>query len=168
MVSEKILESPWTVRRWILSIHWKDWCWSWNSCTLGTWCEELTHLKRHWCWERLKAGAEWHDRGWDGWMALPTQWAWVWVSSGCQWWTGKPDVLRSMGLQRVQYAWATELNLSLTCRISLKSHRYREWMVVSGTVLLGWGLVEYRKIGGCDKRRQRFSYKANSLWGSSI
>ena len=49
-------------------VHWKDWCWSWNSNTVSTWCEELTHWKRPWCWERLKAGGE-GDRGWDGWMA---------------------------------------------------------------------------------------------------
>ena len=50
-------------------LHWKDWCWSWNSNTLATWCKELTHLKRPWCWERLKAGGAGDDRGWDGWMA---------------------------------------------------------------------------------------------------
>ena len=58
-----------------------------------TWCEELTHWKRRWCWERLKAGGEGDDRGWDGWMALPTQWTWVWVSSGSWWWTGRPGML---------------------------------------------------------------------------
>ena len=55
--------------------------------------QELTHWKRPWCWERLKAGGEGDDRGWDGWMAVPTQWTWVWVSSGSWWWTGKPGVL---------------------------------------------------------------------------
>ena len=74
-----------------------------------TWCEELTHLKRPWCWERLKAG-EGDDRGWDGWMASPNQWTWVWTSSGSRWWTEKPGVLQSMGLQRVGHDWATELN----------------------------------------------------------
>ena len=52
------------------------------------WCEELTHWKRPWCWERLKAGGEGDDRGWDSWMASLTQWTWVWVSSGSWWWTG--------------------------------------------------------------------------------
>ena len=61
----------------VLIIHWKDW--RWNSNTLATWCEEQTHLKRPWCWERLKAGGEGEDRGWDGWMASPTQWTWIWV-----------------------------------------------------------------------------------------
>ena len=62
--------------------YWKDWCWSWNSNPLATWCEEPTHLKRPWYWERLKAGGEGDDRGWDGWMASPTQWTWVWVGVG--------------------------------------------------------------------------------------
>ena len=58
-------------RKSVLNIHWKDWCWSWNwnSSTLATRCEELTHRKRPWCWERLKAGGEGDDRGLDGWMA---------------------------------------------------------------------------------------------------
>ena len=90
--------------------YWKDWCWSWNSNTLGTWCEELTHLKGLWCWERLKVGWEGDDRGWDGWMASPTRWTWVWESSGSQWWTGKPGMLQSMGLQIVRHNWVTELN----------------------------------------------------------
>ena len=56
-------------RKSVLNIHWKDWCWNWNSSTLAARCEELTHLKRPWCWERLKAGGEGDDRGLDGWMA---------------------------------------------------------------------------------------------------
>ena len=59
----------------------KDWCWSWNSNTLATWCEELTHWKRPWWWERMKAGGGGNDRGWDGWMASLTWWTWVWASS---------------------------------------------------------------------------------------
>ena len=65
---------------------------------------------RPWCWERLKARGEGDDRGWDGWMASPTQWTWVWVNSRSWWWTGRPGVLRFMGLQRVRHDWATELN----------------------------------------------------------
>ena len=94
----------------VLNIHWKDWCWSWNCKNLAIWCEELTHLKRPWCWERLKAEGEGDDRGWDGWMASPTQWTWVWVNSRSWWWTGTPDVLQSMGSQRIGRYWATELN----------------------------------------------------------
>ena len=66
--------------------------------------------KRPWCWERLRAGGEGDGRGWDGWMALPSQWTWVWVDSGSWWWTGRPGMLRFMGLQRVGHDWATELN----------------------------------------------------------
>ena len=67
-------------------------------------------IGKDWCWEGLGAGGEGDDRGWDGWMALPTQWTWVWVNSGSWWWTGKPGVLRFMGLQRVGHDWVTELN----------------------------------------------------------
>ena len=75
---------------------------------LATWCEELTHLKRPWCWERLKAG-EGDDRGWDGWMTKPTRCTWIWVSSGCWWYTGKPGMVQSLGSQGVRHDWATEL-----------------------------------------------------------
>ena len=79
---ELMLESPrlqadqtsQSQRKSALNIHWRDWCWSWNSNTLATWCEELTYWKRPWCWERLRAGGEGDDRGWDGWMASLTQW----------------------------------------------------------------------------------------------
>ena len=91
-----------------LSVHWKDW-WSWNSSTLATSREELTHWRRPWCWERLKAG-EGDDRGWDGWMASPTHWIWVGVNSGSWWWTGRPGVLQSMGSQRVRHDWAAVLS----------------------------------------------------------
>ena len=61
---------------------------------------ELTHWKRPWCWERLKAVGEGDDRGWDGWMASPTQQTWVWANSGSWWRTGKPGMLHSMGLAK--------------------------------------------------------------------
>ena len=77
------------------------WCWSSNN--LASWCEELTHWKRPWCWERLKAGGEGDNRGWDGWMASITQWTWVWVNSGSWWWTGRSGVLQSLGSQRVRH-----------------------------------------------------------------
>ena len=116
---EKTLESPLDCKE-IQPVHPKgDQSWvfigrtdarSWNSNTLATWCEELTHLKRPWCWERLRAGGEGDDRGWDGWMASSTQWTWVWVDSGNWWWTGRPGTLWFMGSQRVRNNWATELN----------------------------------------------------------
>ena len=98
------------LRRSVLGVHWKDWYGSWNSNPLATWCEELTHLKRPWCWERLKAGGEGDNRGWDSWMASPTWWIWVWVDSGSWWWTGRPGMLRFMGSRRVGHNWVTELN----------------------------------------------------------
>ena len=97
-------------RKSVLNIHWKDWCWSWNSNALATWCEELTYWKRPWCWARLRAGGEGDNRGWDGWMASLTQWTWVWASSGSWWWTGKTGMLQSMGLQRDGHDQVTELN----------------------------------------------------------
>ena len=86
--------------------------------TLATSCEELTHLKRLLCWEGLGAGGKGDDRRWDGWMASPIQWMWVWVNSGRWWWTGRPGVLQFMGSQRVGHDWSTELNwweVSLNC-----------------------------------------------------
>ena len=61
-------------RRSALGFLWREWCWSWNSSTLATTCEELTHWKRLWCWEGLGAGGEGDDRGWDGWIASLTRW----------------------------------------------------------------------------------------------
>ena len=116
-VLEKTLESPLDCKQIqpvhikgnsVLNTHWKDWCWSWNSNPLATWCEELTHWKRPWGWERLRAGGEGDDRGWDGWMASPTWWTWVWASSSGWWWTGRPGVLHSMESQRVGHDWMGE------------------------------------------------------------
>ena len=70
-----------------------------------------------WCWERLKAGGEGDDRGWDGWMVKLTQWTWIWASSRS--WTGKPGVLQSMGSQRVGHNWMTGLHWILFCLTSL-------------------------------------------------
>ena len=70
---------------------------------LATWCKEPTHWERSWCWERLRAGRDRGDRGWDGWMASPNQWTRVWANFGREWRTGKPGVLQSMGLQRAGY-----------------------------------------------------------------
>ena len=106
----------------MISTKWHFWK---GKTYLATWCKELTHLKRSWCWERLKMGGEGDDKWWDGWMASPTQWTWVWVNSRSWWQTGKPGVLQSMGSQRVRHDWGTELN----------------WMeTVKGSVVAGgWG-----------------------------
>ena len=64
-------------------------------------------------WKGPDAGKDWRQKekrmtGWDGWMASPTWWTWVWVGSGSWWWTGKFGVLQSLGSQRVRHDWATE------------------------------------------------------------
>ena len=99
---------------------------AWHAAVHGvakiwTW---LSDLKRPWCWERLGAGEEGDDRGWDGWMASLTHWTWVWVNSRSWWWTGRPGMLQSMGSLRVEHDWVTELNWSVissgnTCQASV-------------------------------------------------
>ena len=111
----RFLKVPWAARRSnqsipkeiSLNIHWKDWCWSWIL-----WPPDA----KNWligsdpdAGKILEAGGEGDDRGWDGWMASPSQWTWVWASSGSWWWTGKLGVLLSMGSQRAGHNWATEL-----------------------------------------------------------
>ena len=138
----RLLRVPWTAgrstspckRRSVLSVYWKDWCWSWNSNTLATWSEELTHLKRPWCWERSKVRGKGDNRGWDGWIASLTQWTWLWVNSRSWWWTGMPRMLQSMGLQRVGHDWATELNwipLSLFLLLLLPSETDPKYIAVT-------------------------------------
>ena len=122
MILEKTLESPLNCKQ-IQPVHPKgnqSWIFIGRADVeaetpniLTTWCKELTQLKRPQSCEWLKAG-EGDDRGWDGWMASPTQWTWVWVNSGSWWWTGRPGMLQSVGSQRVGHDWATELNWSLS------------------------------------------------------
>ena len=104
-----------------LNIYWKDWCWTSN--TLDTWWEKLTHWKRPQCWEGLGAG-EGGNRGWDGWMASPTRWTWVWVNSGSWWWTRRPGMLWFMGSQRFRHDWATELNWAALCGPVIRNWRF--------------------------------------------
>ena len=112
VVLEKTLESPLDCKE-IKPVHLKG-NQSWifigrtdaDSETPILWPPEGDSLKSPWCWKRLKAGGEGDDRGWDVWMASLAQWTWVWVSSWSWWWTGKPDVLRSMGLQ--SRTWLTD------------------------------------------------------------
>ena len=118
VVLEKTLERPLDCKK-IQLVHPKgDQSWVFigrtdvedETNTLATWCEELTHLRRPWCWEGLGPGGEVNNRGWDCRMDSPTWWTWVWVNSRSWWWTGRPGVLRFMGSQRVRHDWATELN----------------------------------------------------------
>ena len=128
-LSIRLLRISWTARKSnqpilkeiSLNIHWKDWHWSWNSNILATWYEGLTHWKSPWCWERLKVGGEGDDRGWDGWMASPTQWTWVWVNSRHRWWTERPDVQQSMGSKTIRHYWVIELNRYLHVTVVVAS-----------------------------------------------
>ena len=114
----RLLRAPWTARRSKQSIL-KEislWC-SVEGLVLKLKLQYFGHLMRRvdsleetLMLGGLGAGGEGGNRGWDSWMASPTQWAWVWVNSRSLWWTGRPGVLRFMGLQRVGHDWATELN----------------------------------------------------------
>ena len=88
----------------------KDWSWSWNSSTLVTWCKELTHWERHWCWERWRAGGEEDDRGWGGWIASLTQGTWIWANSRRQWRTAQPGVLPESRMRLCNWKTATTNN----------------------------------------------------------
>ena len=119
----------------MLNTYWKDWCWSWNSNTVATWWEELTHWKRPWCWERQKAGEEGRDGRWDGWMTSPTQWTWIWANSRRYWRSGKPGVQQFMGSQKVRYDWATEQQQQYAENITFyvenpkdSTHKVLEWI----------------------------------------
>ena len=90
------------------NIHWKDWCWSWNSNTLAPWWQEWSHLKRPWCWQRLSAG-EMDGRGWDGWIVSLTQWPWVWQAPGVGDGQGSLACCSPRD-HRIGHDWATELN----------------------------------------------------------
>ena len=99
----RFLRAPWTARRSNRSIL-KEISpdYSLEGLMLKLKLQYFSHLMwltRPWCWERLKARGEGDDRGWDGWIASLTQWTWVWVNSGNWWWTGRPGMLQSMGLQ---------------------------------------------------------------------
>ena len=87
--------------------------------TLATSCKKLTHWKRLWCWEGLGAG-EGDDRGWDGWMASPTQWTWVWVNSGSWWWTGRRAVIHGVAKSWTWLSDWTEVTWSQIRYVSIR------------------------------------------------
>ena len=82
--------------------------WSWSFKSLSTWCEEQSHWKRPWCWNRLKAKGEGDGGGWDGQIASPVQWAWIWANAGRWWRTEHPGMLQSTRSQTFSYALTTE------------------------------------------------------------
>ena len=121
-----------------------EWCTS---------CKELTHWKRLWCWEGLGAGGEGDDRGWDGWMASPTGWMWVWVNSGSWWWTRRPGVLQFMGSQRVRHDWATELNWILSVSKNCFGN-------INSQTLVGVRGILYRRLSNHPSNGQ----KSSRIW----
>ena len=119
VVLEKTLESPLDCKKIKPVNHKGNQSWMFIARTDAEteapiiWPPDVTkpvHWKRSWCWQRLRAGGEGDDRGWDGWMASPTRWTWVCVNSKSWWWTGRPRMSQAMGSQRVRHEWATELN----------------------------------------------------------
>ena len=149
---EKTLGVPWTARRSnqfmlkeiILGVLWKDWCWSWNSNTLATSCEDLTHWKRLWCWEGLGAGGEGDGRWWDVWMSSPTRCTWVCVNSGsgdgqggllcCNSWDRRATQLNWEGGRDRDSYMMTDRNLSDIFEDAGKIHRPRyRWLLWSVT-----------------------------------
>ena len=95
--------------------------------------------------ERLKVKGEGDDRGWDGWMALLIWWTWVWVSCGSWWWTRRPGVLQSMGLQRVGHGWVIELNWTELCNPMDCSPPGSSVHGVSQARILEWVTVSYSR-----------------------
>ena len=128
------------------------------------------YLERPWCWERLKAGGEGNNRGWDGWMVSPTQWTWVWVNSGSWWWTGRPGVLRFMGVaksgtQLTQLNWTVfishkaEYNSTLRLEFEWCSEGVdKEWQ-------LAWGDKDgFEKRWVYQREGKSFQAKAEGTW----
>ena len=99
--------------------------------------------KRPWCWVRLKVGGEGDDGRWDGWMASPTQWTWVWVSFRSSWWMGRPGVLQSMGSQRVVQDWETELTELTDLSLSSYCGNCPTQMGFRHSQNPDWGLIQW-------------------------
>ena len=160
-------------RRSALGFLWKEWCWSWNSSTLATSCEELTHWKRLWCWEGWGARGEGDDRGWDGWMTSLTRWTWVFVNSGSWWGTGRPGMLRFMGSQRVGHDWATDLIWSehfgwliLLRNVFLRFlHVFWEKAMTPHSSALAWKIPWTEEPGGLQSMR---SLRVGHDWATSL
>ena len=139
----------------------------------------MTHWKRPWCWEGLGARGEGDDRGWDGWMASLTWWTWVWVNSGSCWWTGRPGVLRFMGLQRVRHDWVTDLIWYQPHTAKFSSPLIRDFTLLSSPLFLciqqtplhtvvvdlrGDKKTQAQTVWSSSKRGQHEGGTPNSAW----
>ena len=102
-------------RKSVLGVHWKDWCWSWNSNTLTTWCKELSHCKKTLMLGKTEGRRRRGQQRMSWWMASLTQWTWVWVNSGSWWWTGRPGMLQSMGWQKDMTEWLNWVEQGQNC-----------------------------------------------------
>ena len=135
----------------VLGVHWKDWFWAetpilWPPHVKSWLIGKDPDTGRDW-W----GGGEGDNRGWDGWIASPTWWTWVWVNSGSWWWTGRPGVLQFMGLQRVGHSWATELNLDKSLEkkvtrmgtITSESQNWVKSRISTSQITLGFSYCVY-------------------------
>ena len=123
-----------------------------------TCCEVPTHWKSPWCWERLKAGREGVDRGWEGWMASATRWTWVSASSRSWWWTGKPGMLHYMGSQRVRHDWVTERTEPVVQWLGFST------FTAKGTVLILDQGTKTPQAGLCSQRRKKKKVYLEMIW----
>ena len=155
VVLEKTLESPLDCKEIQLLHSEGDQPWDFfgrtdaKAETPVLWPPHAKSWKRFWCWEGLRAGGEGDNRGWDGWMASPILWTWVWVNSGSWWWTGRPGVLWFMGLQRVRHGWMTELNWTLFKTIAINNLWFLStWNMTIGSMTWNFKLyllfIKYR------------------------
>ena len=109
--------------------------------TLAIWCKQLTHLKIPWCWERLKAGGEGDDRGWDGCMASLTWRTWIWVNSRSWWWTGSPWGYKELDMTE-RLNWASIYNIK-QLSISIRNWESKKYIIFKfkGLIILCFPII---------------------------
>ena len=109
--------------------------------TLAVWCKQLTHLKIPWCWERLKAGGEGDDRGWDGCMASLTWRTWIWVNSRSWWWTGSPWGYKELDMTE-RLNWASIYNIK-QLSISIRNWESKKYIIFKfkGLIILCFPII---------------------------
>ena len=136
-------------------------------------CKELTHWKRPWCWERLKAGEGGDNRGWDGWMASSTQWTWVWVNSGSWWWTGCAAG-HGVAKSRTRLSSWTEVFAVLTRQNGVQSPRFTFHLPLNMCAYWVWVLSHNRKQAGEMRINNQgsynfpVSYTALTVWSTAL